>query len=127
MPAQPNAEEHRMPIEDKSHRLVRGPEGFLQIHWLGGTPVEMRYVAQGLAHAGYTVHVPQLAGHCGTVEELNATTWQHWYESVEEEIASIAARSSSAAFRWVQSWHSITLSSIPTMSWPSLSMHLLSG
>jgi carboxylesterase len=74
-----------MRIEDKSLRFASGPEGFLLIHGLGGTPVEMRYIAQGLARAGYTVHVPQLAGHCGTVEELKATTWQHWYNSVEEE------------------------------------------
>ena len=59
--------------------------GFLLIHGLGGTPIEMRYVAQGLARAGYTVHVPQLAGHCGSAEELEATTWQHWYESIEIE------------------------------------------
>jgi carboxylesterase len=59
--------------------------GFLLIHGLGGTPTEMRYVAQGLARAGHTVHVPQLAGHCGSAEELKATTWQHWYESVEIE------------------------------------------
>jgi carboxylesterase len=45
----------------------------------------MRYVAQGLARAGYTVHVPQLAGHCRSAEELEATSWQHWYESVEDE------------------------------------------
>ena len=45
----------------------------------------MRYVAQGLARAGHTVHVPQLAGHCGSAEELKATTWQHWYETVEIE------------------------------------------
>ena len=45
----------------------------------------MRYVAQGLARAGHTVHVPQLAGHCGSADELKATTWQHWYESVEIE------------------------------------------
>jgi carboxylesterase len=74
-----------MRIEDKSLRFASGPEGFLLIHGLGGTPTEMRYVAHGLARAGYTVHVPQLAGHCGTVEELKATTWQHWYNSVEEE------------------------------------------
>jgi carboxylesterase len=29
--------------------------------------------------------VPQLAGHCGSAEELRVTTWQHWYESVEIE------------------------------------------
>jgi carboxylesterase len=74
-----------MHIIDRSLRIAGGPQGVLLIHGLGGTPVEMRYVAQGLARAGYTVHVPQLAGHCGTAEELWATTWQHWYESVEEE------------------------------------------
>jgi len=74
-----------MHVEDRSLRFAGGPQGFLLIHGLGGTPMELRYVAQGLAHAGYTVHVPQLAGHCETAEELQATSWQHWYESVEEE------------------------------------------
>ena len=74
-----------MQIEDKSLRFAGGPRGFLLIHGLGGTPVELRFVAQGLTRAGYTVHVPQLAGHCESAEELQATTWQQWYESVEEE------------------------------------------
>jgi carboxylesterase len=74
-----------MHMDDRSLRFAGGPQGFLLIHGLGGTPVEMRYVAQGLARAGYTVHVPQLAGHCGTAEELQATTWRDWYESVEDE------------------------------------------
>jgi esterase/lipase len=76
-------------IEDRSFRLAGGCTGFLLIHGLGGTPVEMRYIAQGLARAGYTVHVPQLAGHCGSVENLKAApsicsataSWQgrHWH------------------------------------------------
>jgi carboxylesterase len=74
-----------MEIDDQSLRFEGGPRGFLLIHGLGGTPMEMRYVAQGLARAGHTVHVPQLAGHCGSAEELEATSWQHWYESVEDE------------------------------------------
>jgi len=74
-----------MDMIDRTIRFAGGSQGVLLIHGLGGTPVEMRYVAQGLARAGYTVHVPQLAGHCATAEELWATTWQHWYESVEEE------------------------------------------
>ncbi|MEZ5817676.1 MAG: alpha/beta fold hydrolase [Hyphomicrobiaceae bacterium] len=57
--------------------------GFLLIHGLGGTPVEMRYVAQGIARAGYTVHCCQLAGHCSTVEMLRNSTPEQWYESVE--------------------------------------------
>jgi carboxylesterase len=70
---------------DHSIRLSGGRLGFLLIHGLGGTPLEMRYVAQGLAHAGHTVHVPQLAGHCGSSDELKATRWTDWYTTVEEE------------------------------------------
>jgi carboxylesterase len=47
--------------------------------------MEMRFVAQGLARAGYTVHVPQLAGHCGSAEDLKATGWPDWCASVEDE------------------------------------------
>jgi carboxylesterase len=72
-------------IADKSFRLAGGRTGFLLIHGLGGTPIEMRYIAQGLARAGYTVHVPQLAGHCGNVDDLCGTGWTDWYETVEDE------------------------------------------
>src|SRR6185295_1598008 len=70
---------------DLSIRFAGGRVGFLLIHGLGGTPMEMRYVAQGLARAGYTVHVPQLAGHCGSADDLRATGWEDWYASVEAE------------------------------------------
>jgi carboxylesterase len=70
---------------DHSIRLRAGPLGFLLIHGLGGTPIEMRYLSQGLFRGGHTVHVPQLAGHCGGAEQLRATSWQHWYASVEVE------------------------------------------
>jgi len=70
---------------DQSIRLPGGRLGFLLIHGLGGTPLEMRYVAQGLAQAGHTVHVPQLAGHCGSSDDLKATCWTDWYRSIEEE------------------------------------------
>jgi carboxylesterase len=84
-PKQARSQAPRTDVTDESIRLDGGPTGFLLIHGLGGTPMEMRFVAQGLARAGHTVHVPQLAGHCGSAEELKATTWQHWYESVEIE------------------------------------------
>ncbi len=57
--------------------------GFLLIHGMGGTPVELRYVAQAIARAGYTVSCCQLAGHCGSVDTLRNSTWQEWYGSVE--------------------------------------------
>src|SRR5262245_34308351 len=74
---------------DRSIRLSGGRLGFLLIHGLGGTPLEMRYVAPGLAHAGHTVHAPQLAGHCGSSDDLKATRWADWYATVEEEHARL--------------------------------------
>jgi len=68
---------------DRSYKLEGGRTGVLLIHGLGGTPIEMRYVALGLARAGYTVYVPQLADHCGSDEDLKQSRWQDWYWSVE--------------------------------------------
>jgi carboxylesterase len=73
-----------MTIKDRSIFHAGGRIGFLLIHGLGGTPVELRFVAQGLAQAGHTVYCCQLAGHCGSVEELRLSTWQQWYASVEQ-------------------------------------------
>ena len=72
-----------MATPDYSETFRGGPVGFLLIHGLGGTPVEMRFVARGLARAGHTVHCPQLAGHCGSFEDLRATGWKDWYHSVQ--------------------------------------------
>ncbi|MGE3066034.1 MAG: alpha/beta hydrolase [Hyphomicrobiaceae bacterium] len=69
-----------------------GSTGFLLIHGLSGTPVELRYVANGLARRGHTVSCPRLAGHCGTIEDLQATTWQDWYASVEDALLELSRR-----------------------------------
>jgi carboxylesterase len=72
-----------MSAVDHSYKVRGGRTGVLLIHGLCGTPAEMRYVANGLARAGYTVSCPQLHGHCGTEADLKACTWQEWYRSVE--------------------------------------------
>lgn len=72
-----------MTIADHTETFRGGPVGFLLIHGLGGTPAELRFVSIGLSRAGYTVHCPQLAGHCGTFEELRATGWKDWYATVK--------------------------------------------
>lgn len=64
--------------------LPGGRVGVLLVHGLGGTPAELRFVAQALNRAGYTVHCPLLVGHGGSEELLNTTTWTDWYKSVEE-------------------------------------------
>jgi carboxylesterase len=73
-----------MTIVDRSTLHRGGRVGFLLVHGLGGTPVEMRFVAQGLARAGYTVSCCQLAGHCAGGDVLQNSTWQEWYASVEQ-------------------------------------------
>jgi carboxylesterase len=69
---------------DRSLHLPGGRTGILLMHGLGGTPVELRVVALGLAGAGFTVSCPQLAGHCGSFDELKTTSWLDWYQSVQE-------------------------------------------
>jgi len=69
-----------------------GRIGFLLVHGLGGTPVELRFVAQGLTRAGFTVYCPLLEGHGGTEAELNATSWQDWYETVCAAHDELSAR-----------------------------------
>lgn len=71
-----------------------GNVGFLLIHGMSGTPVELRYISNGLAKEGYTVSVPQLAGHCGTYEELKRSTWQEWLASVEAALEAMRGRCS---------------------------------
>ena len=70
-------------IADRSTFHQGGRVGFLLIHGLGGTPVELSFVAQRLARAGFTVYCCQLAGHCSSVEDLRISTWRDWYASVE--------------------------------------------
>jgi carboxylesterase len=72
------------------YRIAGGRTGVLLIHGLCGSPTEMRFVANGLARAGYTVHVPVLAGHGGTTDELRDATWQDWVASAEAALDDIS-------------------------------------
>ena len=71
-------------IQDSSYFLNGNRNGVLLIHGLTGTPNEMRIVAKGLNQAGFTVYAMQLAGHCGDEADLCQTTWQDWYQSVQQ-------------------------------------------
>lgn len=67
-----------------------GRTGVLLVHGLCGSPTEMRFIANGLARDGYTVHCPQLAGHCGSETNLKATSWQDWYASAEDGLQTLS-------------------------------------
>ncbi len=60
-----------------------GRVGVLLIHSLGGTPVELRFVAQSLARLGYTVHCPLLPGLGANTDISGLSTWKDWYQSVQ--------------------------------------------
>lgn len=60
-----------------------GRVGVLLLHSLGGTPIELRFVAQGLARKGYTVYCPLLPGFGGGTDVSGLSSWQDWYEALK--------------------------------------------
>lgn len=75
-----------MTVKDLGMMLKGSKVGVLMLHGLCGTPLEMRFVAHGVARSGYTVHCPLIAGHGGEESDVMSTTWQDWYESAEEAL-----------------------------------------
>ena len=70
----------------------RGKDAVLLIHGLTGTPAEMRHLARKLRRKGFSVMVPQLAGHCGSIKELKRSRWQDWYASVDAAFQYLSDR-----------------------------------
>jgi carboxylesterase len=72
-----------VPVVDKSEFFFPG-EGVsaLLVHGLSGTPYEMRWLGEQLAAAGIRVRGVRLNGHAGSPEDLGASTYDNWYESV---------------------------------------------
>jgi len=60
-----------------------GRVGVLLVHSLGGNPVELRFVAQGLARAGCTVYCPLVPGLGGGTDESGLSSWQDWDSALE--------------------------------------------
>lgn len=80
-----------MTIQDQSYRVGSGRLGVVLLHGLAGSPVEMRYIANGLARDGYNVYCPELAGHGSRAQGLATSTWQDWYKSAEDALLMMAA------------------------------------
>ncbi|HKZ97730.1 MAG TPA: alpha/beta fold hydrolase [Hyphomicrobiaceae bacterium] len=66
--------------------------GVLLVHSLGGNPIELRFVAQGLARSGYTVYCPVLPGLSGGTDSLGLSSWRDWYRGLEAALDELAAR-----------------------------------
>ncbi len=81
-----------MAVVDRSILLPGNRVGVLLIHGLGGTPLELKSIARGLNASGFTVQCCQLAGHCGTEDDLLATDWHDWFRSVEKALVALEQR-----------------------------------
>jgi carboxylesterase len=79
-------------IPDRSFCYGNGDAAVLLIHGLTGTPVEMQAVGRGLAKEGFSAYGMQLAGHCGSEDDLLRTGWRDWYGSVERVWRDISLR-----------------------------------
>ena len=56
--------------------------GCITLHGIGGTPANIRVVADALIARGYTVLSPMIPGHGETVRAQNASTGEQWLESI---------------------------------------------
>ncbi len=56
--------------------------GCVVLHGIGGTPANVRPLADLLASKGFTVYAPTLAGHGETIADLHGKTWQDWVGTV---------------------------------------------
>jgi carboxylesterase len=61
-----------------------GDVGVVCVHGFTGTPYEVRYLGEQLAHAGFQVHGLRLPGHGTELAALDETTWHDWAEAVED-------------------------------------------
>ena len=60
----------------------KGPVAVLLVHGLTGTPAEMKHFGRVISRKGVSVACPELAGHCKSIKDLQATNWHDWYESM---------------------------------------------
>ncbi len=67
-------------------RIAGGRTGVLLLHGLCGTPAEMRFIANGLARAGYTLHCPTLRGPGGSRPDCVGSTCHDWYRSAKDAL-----------------------------------------
>lgn len=60
-----------------------GSTGVLLVHSLGGSPLELKFVAQSLARQGHTVYCPIVPGLTFGTDVSGMSTWRDWYTAVE--------------------------------------------
>ncbi|MCV0369171.1 alpha/beta fold hydrolase [Filomicrobium sp.] len=69
-----------------------GKVGVLLFHSLGGTPMELKFLAQGIARNGYTVSCPMLPGMANGTDVLSLSRWQDWYAEADKAFDELKAK-----------------------------------
>jgi len=76
----------------ESLELAGGRTGVLVLHGFTGSPASIAPWARYLHSEGFTVSAPRIAGHGTHWSDLNSTTWQDWYDSVEKSFLELKSR-----------------------------------
>lgn len=77
--------DQRPPFDDDLSQPLfhKGNEiGCITLHGIGGTPANIRVVADALIERGYTVASPMIPGHGETVRAQNASTGAQWLDGI---------------------------------------------
>jgi carboxylesterase len=72
--------------------LPGGPRGVLLLHGFTATPESFHFLAERLHKEKFSVLAPLLSGHGTHVKDLESTSWQDWYRSVEEAYFKLKSR-----------------------------------
>lgn len=70
----------------------RGKIGVLVSHGYTGNPYSMRYLAEKLTDAGFTVALPRLKGHGTSVADMAVSTASDWVADLEQAAAWLKER-----------------------------------
>lgn len=69
--------------------IAGGDTGVLVCHGFGGSPANMRCLADAAAELGCTVSVPLLSGHASTLADMEKCTYADWQADVEAAYRSL--------------------------------------
>lgn len=68
-----------------------GATGVLLIHSLGGSPLELKFLAHSLARQGHTVYCPTVPGLTFGTDVSGMSTWRDWYKSIDAAFDDLKA------------------------------------